>query len=216
MLIHMMSCTHTYEVYYPTLSYYIDFMCSVQDIPETSHGNLFLFGKTNGSWCDRSATLLWPPWNWRQKWRRLKKQHLGIDRISGKVGAIKTKRNGVFLRFWKSHFLWKKPGKYHGLRNRIYDHVHMSWFEYDIDCIYLKIAWYIYIYIIYICLYLIQWSCRHVATCPTFKMHGFSCGTMSSLVSMMWGRFEVIQRWYWTRNLVHHEVIKDHKGTSFG
>ena len=29
-------------------------------------------------------------------------------------------------------------------------------------------------------------------------------------------RFEVIQRWYCARNLVHHEVIKDHKGTSLG
>lgn len=104
MLIHMMSCTHTYEVYYPTLSYYIDFMCFVQHIPETSHGNLFLFGKTYGSWCHRSATLLWPPWNWKQKWRRLKKQHLGIDRISGKVGGIKTKRNGFFSQVLKIIF----------------------------------------------------------------------------------------------------------------
>jgi len=95
-------------------------MCFVQDIPETSHGNLFLFGKTNGSWCHRSATLPWPPWNWKQKSRRLKKQHLGIDRISGKIGGIKTKRNGFFSSGFENHmFLWKYSGKYHGLTNRL-------------------------------------------------------------------------------------------------
>ncbi len=119
---------------------------------------------------------------------------------------------------------------------------------------------------------MIQWYCRDVATCPTFKMHwlieymeyclacngGFtyrvniwhhgmfgrhkrlesawtfesnfdSCG-FQVLNGIFQGihavsstqlfpchdvrRFEVIQRWYCARNLVHHEVIKDHKGTS--
>ena len=168
----------------------------------------FCLAKTYGSWCHRSATLLWPPWNWKQKWRRLKKQHLGIDRILGKIGEFKTKRSGFFSQVLKIIFFME-----------IFREI--SWFEesYIWSCAY-ELVWIwhrlyifensiIFIYLIYIYIFdtmILVDMLPHVPPSRCIDLIVAQC-----------------RHWFpWcegvskssTRNLVHREVIKDHKGTS--